>query len=106
MHTQSIADMPVRGSKKAPHTFRGSSSYVNDFIEEYEALCVQNSVAEGREKCTTIWWYCDGHVRSVIEALTSYATHNWTALCKDILKLYDYEEQNLKYKERDLRKFS
>ncbi|KAI1782612.1 hypothetical protein LXA43DRAFT_1068477 [Ganoderma leucocontextum] len=49
-NTRTKADMPLRGSKKAPKTFTGKPHRVKEFLENYEALLTPNNVTDQEDK--------------------------------------------------------
>ncbi|KAL6309969.1 hypothetical protein BKA93DRAFT_814325 [Sparassis latifolia] len=71
--TRSVHDMPVRGGKQAPRTFK-----------DYDALLSFNQV---------------------IETLSDYKTPNWDNLKAEILKIYDSERNERRFKHTDLKDF-
>ncbi|KDQ57381.1 hypothetical protein JAAARDRAFT_130071 [Jaapia argillacea MUCL 33604] len=106
MATHTIADVLAQGTKNAPRTFRGDSDHVEEFLEDYKLLCTQYNITTDKEKCRMVRRYCARQVKRVIEALTSYGDEKWADLKKDIMKLYDHEDESLRYRERDLRRLS
>ncbi|KAL6309072.1 hypothetical protein BKA93DRAFT_715465, partial [Sparassis latifolia] len=102
---RSVHDMPVRGGKQAPRTFKDQSSQVKDFLEDYDALLSFNQVTDNGLKCKTIGRYCSRAVREVIETLSDYKTPNWDNLKAEILKIYDSERNERWFKRTDLKDF-
>ncbi|KAI0080207.1 hypothetical protein K474DRAFT_1590457, partial [Panus rudis PR-1116 ss-1] len=103
---RSILDMPVRGSRKAPKTFKGQSSYVTEFLAEYEDLLSHYNVTNDGDKCKTLLRYCSRVVKEVVETLDSFISSDWDGLKTDLVTIYDKEKQDLKYKKRDLKVFT
>ncbi|TFY69703.1 hypothetical protein EVJ58_g263 [Rhodofomes roseus] len=64
---RTIQDMPLRGSKYAPKTFKGQYWYVEEFIDDFEALLQVNNVSSDKDKVKLILRYCGQEVREVIE---------------------------------------
>lgn len=104
--TRSTADLPVRGSKDAPKTFKGKYSQVEHFVRHYERLLNKYRIISDADKCECIIEYCSSDVGNFIRASTHYAKKNWPRLKHEILKYYDAERARKKYKPSDVRNYS
>lgn len=105
-YVSSVLTMPIPGARLAPEKFRGEFHKVKEFILHYERLCVQNNVSVDSEKCETLLRYCSKREKHTIMNIPSYVSQNWTQLRTDILKLYDADLDNKRYKVKDIRNFS
>ncbi|KAJ7109525.1 hypothetical protein C8R44DRAFT_635591, partial [Mycena epipterygia] len=94
-------DMPIRGSKEAPKTFKGKHTEVLHFIQHYDRLLSKCRVTD-KEKCEYILEYCSADVQNVVQAMDSFYKNKWTKLRKEILKFYDAERAAQKYKPSDV----
>lgn len=99
-------NLPLPGGKQAPKKFTGDYDQVQSFIDTYERLLNYHRVTIAGDRCRYILPYVSRRVREVIEALPSYQTGNWTTLRQDILRLYDADQWNARYKKRDLESFT
>ncbi|KAJ7604374.1 hypothetical protein DFH06DRAFT_1349509 [Mycena polygramma] len=99
-------DMPVRGSKEAPRTFRGRHTEVQLFIDHYDHLLNKCRVTDGRERCEFILNYCTIDVQNVIRTMESFQRRQWLKLRREILKYFDAERALQKYKPADVKKFA
>lgn len=79
------------GSKLAPEKFRGDFHKVQDFIQHYECLCIQNNVVLDSEKCDTLLRYCLKKERQTIKNIEGFLAQNWNLLKQQILNLYDVD---------------
>ena len=104
MTNRTIQDMPLKGSKHAPKTFKGQYYYVKEFIEDYEALLTTNNVTLDNDKVKLILRYCSYPVVEVIETLPHYTTPNWEDLKKELLSIYDSDQLDQRYKRKHLQK--
>ena len=98
----SILTMPLPDSKAAPEKFKGRYSKIRSFIIHYELLLEQNNVLSDRDKCELITRYCSRKVTEFVQALPSYTEKKWGKLRDDLLKYYDADLDNKKYKIKDL----
>lgn len=96
-----ILTMPLPDSKSAPEKFKGKYSKIRAFIIHYELLLEQNNVAE-KDKCDLVTRYCSRKVTEFIQALSSYSNKDWPGLKADLLKYYDADLDNKKYRIKDL----
>jgi hypothetical protein len=99
-------DLPVRGAKDAPKTFRGRYTEVQLFLDHYEKLLNKCRVTADREKCESILMYCSVDVQNVIQAMESYEYHRWSRLKRDILRQFDAERVFQKYKPADVERYA
>lgn len=95
-------DMPIRGSREAPKTFKGKHTEVLHFIQHYDRLLSKCRVTDDKEKCEYILEYCSADVQNVVQAMDSFPKNKWTRLRKEILKFYDAERAAQKYKPSDV----
>ena len=98
----SILTMPLPETKAAPEKFKGRYNKIKSFIIHYELLLEQNNVFAERDKCELITRYCSRPVTEFIQALPSYFEKKWEKLKADLLKYYDADLDNKKYKVKDL----
>ncbi|KAJ3503914.1 hypothetical protein NLJ89_g8222 [Agrocybe chaxingu] len=101
---QGLHNMPIRGTKNAPKTFKGRYTEVDRFIEHYERLIQQYGLVTDSDKCKGLLEYCSEKVRSFLETDISCRvnTYNWNDLKKLILKYYDAERYTARFKPSDL----
>ena len=98
----SILTMPLPETKAAPEKFRGRYNKIKSFLTYYELLLEQNNVLGEKDKCELVTRYCSRLVTEFIQALPSYSEKKWEKLKTDLLKYYDADLDNKKYKIRDL----
>jgi len=98
----SILTMPLPETKAAPEKFRGRYNKIKSFLIHYELLLEQNNVLGEKDKCELVTRYCSRKVTEFIQALPSYSDKKWENLKADLLKYYDADLDNKKYKVRDL----
>ncbi|KAJ7612798.1 hypothetical protein DFH06DRAFT_1344885 [Mycena polygramma] len=99
-------DMPVRGSKEAPKTFKGKHTTVQLFVEHYDHLLNKCRVTMEKEKCEFILSYCSIDVQNVLRTMEGYRARDWARLRKEILRHFDAERALQKYKPADVKKFA
>ncbi|KAJ7772524.1 hypothetical protein DFH07DRAFT_733676, partial [Mycena maculata] len=104
-YIRTVRDMPLRGGKNAPPTFRGKYSEVDQFILHYEKLLFQNNVTDHGERCESILQYCSRKVQEFVKASTPNPP-NWPALKDAILKYYDSERAQSTYRPSDVVNFA
>ena len=94
--------LPIAGSKAAPRKFKGKYSEVKNFVQHYEKLCALKRVISDKDKIENITQYCSRDVREFLEGLSSYKGNNWVKFSEDILKYYDADRDEKRYKIKDL----
>ena len=94
--------MPLPDTKVAPEKFRGRYTRIRSFLIHYELLLEQHNVHSDKDKCDLIIRYCSRKVTEFIQALTSYGDKKWDKLKEDLLKYYDADLDNKKYRIGDL----
>ncbi|KAJ7741279.1 hypothetical protein B0H16DRAFT_1862036 [Mycena metata] len=99
-------DMPVRGSKDAPKTFRGKYTSVQRWVDHYEQLINKCRIVDEKERCMNILSYCSIDVQNAIQTMESYQRPKWTRLKKDLLRHYDAERVYQKYKPTDVERYA
>ncbi|KAJ7050468.1 hypothetical protein C8F01DRAFT_1263929, partial [Mycena amicta] len=99
-------DMPVPGSKEAPRTFRGKYHEVERFIRHIEQLFTKNRVTDDKERCTLVMDYCSTNVQNVIRMMEYYRTPRWAGLRREILRMFDAERTQHKYRPVDVVSFA
>ncbi|KAJ7087900.1 hypothetical protein C8R44DRAFT_650003 [Mycena epipterygia] len=99
-------DMPIRGSKEAPKTFRGKHTEVQRFIDHFELLLNKCRVTDDQEKCEQVLNYCTVDVQNVIQTMEGYEQRKWSKLRKEILKQFDAERALQKYKPADVERYA
>lgn len=95
-------DMPIRGSKDAPRTFKGKHTEVQPFLDHFELLLNKCRVTDDKEKCACLLKYCSIEVQNVIQTMECFHQHKWSRLRKELLKHYDAERALQKYKPADV----
>jgi len=100
-----LAQMPVRGEKKAPKTFRGHFKQVTPFIDHYNHLLECNNVRTDKDKCHGILEYCSQKVKDFIQINPHYLTPNWSKLQQEILNAYDAERMDTRIRPQDFYAF-
>jgi hypothetical protein len=98
----SILTMPLPDTKAAPEKFRGRYTRIKSFLIHYELLLDQNNVLSDKDKCELVTRYCSRKVTEFIQALPSYTDKKWANLKDDLLKYYDADLDNKKYRVKDL----
>ncbi|PPQ81525.1 hypothetical protein CVT26_010862 [Gymnopilus dilepis] len=90
------AGMPVKGSSKAPRTFKGHYTEIQPFLKHLEHLYVQHGVTTDSQKVDLILDYCNRHVRDFIKTTEGYRNKNWNQLKDKLLNAFDADcnEQN------------
>ncbi|KAJ7016514.1 hypothetical protein C8F04DRAFT_1281195 [Mycena alexandri] len=99
-------DMPIRGSKEAPKTFRGKYTDVQRWVDHYEQLLNKCRITNEQEKCENILAYCSIDVQNVIQTMESFERSRWPRLRKEILRHFDAERVYQKYKPADVEKYA
>ncbi|KAF9526833.1 hypothetical protein CPB83DRAFT_740099, partial [Crepidotus variabilis] len=101
--------MPVRGSKNAPKTFQGKSSTVLRFIDHVERLFALHHIVNNDDRCNAILDYVTTKVADFIRISAHFPTAiipgDWDELRDEILKYYDADRQQSRYKPADLQAF-
>ena len=92
-----LAQMPIRGHKNAPETFRGNYKHVAKFIEHYNRL----HVISEKDKCHGILEYCHQNVKDFIQINPHYLSPNWKTLQEEILNAYDADHMNSRIRPKD-----
>ena len=98
----SILTMPLAETKFAPEKFSGRYNKIKPFLIHYELLLEQNNVLSDKDKCELVSRYCSRKVTEFIQALPTYSEKKWDKLKEDLLKYYDADLDNKKYRTRDL----
>src|SRR3981081_183113 len=75
-----LAQMPLRGDRKAPRTFKGHYWKVARFIDQYEQLLNAHQVVSDEDKCRGILEYCSQKVEDLITSCPSYIGADWDSL--------------------------
>lgn len=99
---RTIADMPMRGTKEAPRTFKGKYTEVENFINHYERLLLKNQVISNKDRCEYITEYCSTNVSHFIRGSSHYNNPNWHALKTELLKYYDADRAKQRYRPSDM----
>jgi hypothetical protein len=100
-----LYNMPLSNSKQAPKIFKGSYHKVRSFIKHYIRLLDQHQVVTESDKCSGILEYCSQKVKDFIRSSSHYQTPDWTRLQAEILKYYDAERDDSRYRVADLTSF-
>ena len=93
----SYIDLPAKGDKKAPPTFKGSHRDWERFIEHYIHICAKIKLTDDREKCLGLLQYCSVRVADYIENLEEYVSKDFDALIKKLAWQYDSERKKGEY---------
>ncbi|KAJ7615069.1 hypothetical protein DFH06DRAFT_1343921 [Mycena polygramma] len=99
---RTVLDMPLRGSRDAPKTFRGHHSEVEYFIAHYDRLLVKFHVTDPEDQCRLILDYCATDVQGFIRASKYYQQNKWSKLRNEILQCYDADKAISRYKPSDI----
>ena len=86
---KTINDLPLRGAKNAPKTFKGKYEKVQVFFQEVEAACTSLGITNSADKCVAVVRYCSRAVHSVIEGLAEYKKKDYDALKDKLTFIYD-----------------
>jgi hypothetical protein len=100
-----LAQMPVRGTKHAPPTFKGEYRRVSRFIDHYTHLLQYYQVTSDYDKCKGILEYCSQDVEDFIVACPDFINPKWEALKNEILKYYDAERMETRIQLSDFVRF-
>ena len=100
-----LLQMPLRGSKNAPETFKGNYKHVETFIDHYNRLLNYYHVTSEADKCHGILEYCSLNVKDYIQTNPHFLAPNWSQLQKDILNVYDAERMKSRIKPKDFYTF-
>jgi hypothetical protein len=96
-----LAQMPIRGNKNAPATFKGNYKYVETFIDHYNRLLDYYHVVSDSDKCRGILEYCNQNVKDFIQINPHYLTPNWDQLQTEILNAYDADRMNSRIRPKE-----
>jgi hypothetical protein len=103
-HTLTIADMPMNcRAKGAPRKFRGNYKEVVSFLRDYELLLAKCSVNLDENKCALLERYVSESVWEVVEGLPAYEVKDWEALKTALKSLFNAQQMEHKYVEKDLK---
>jgi hypothetical protein len=97
--TRSVLDMPLRGSKDAPKTFRGHHSEIEYFIAHYDKLLVKFRVTDPYDCCECGLDYCSTEVQG--RASEHYQNKNWPKLRRELLRCYNADRPTSQYTPSD-----
>jgi hypothetical protein len=90
-------------TKGAPREFRGNYKEVVSFLRDYELLLAKCSVNLGENKCALLERYVSESVWEVIEGLPAYEVKDWEALKTALKSLFNAQQMEHKYVEKDLK---
>jgi hypothetical protein len=96
-----LAQMPIKGSKNAPETFKGGYKHVTPFIDRYNHLLEYYHGTSDEDKCRGILEYCSQSVKDFIQINPYFLAPNWAKLQDEILNAYDAERMNFRICSRD-----
>ncbi|KAJ6504335.1 hypothetical protein C8R47DRAFT_1248401 [Mycena vitilis] len=99
---RTVLDMPLRGSRDAPKTFRGHHSEVEYFIAHYDRLLVKFHVNDPEDQCRLILDYCATDVQGFIRASKYFQQNRWPKRRIEILQCYDTDKAISRYKPSDI----
>ncbi|KAJ3487225.1 hypothetical protein NLI96_g3697 [Meripilus lineatus] len=102
---RTVNDMPPRGSKHAPKTFKGQAIYLQEFLNDLEALFQYNNVGTDDDKVKMLARYCNHSVKELLETLNDYIAPNFDQLKAELKKIYDYQKVELRYNKKNLKEF-
>jgi len=97
--------LPLPRERNAPKKFKGKYYEVTPFIEHYSRLLDQFHVTSDADRCKGILQYCSEKVQDFIHASQYYQNPDWTLLEAEILKYYDADRNEQKYRLADLTNF-
>ncbi|PPQ76829.1 hypothetical protein CVT26_002425 [Gymnopilus dilepis] len=101
-HLTGPAAMPIRGSSKAPKTFRGHYSRVEQFLNHLDRLFTHHQVISDADKVELILDYCSTAVQNFIKTTEGYKLHNWAKLKKTLKESFDADRKETRYDIGDL----
>jgi len=101
-----IGTLPARFTKGAPAKFKGRSSEVHDFLDQYEDLCTIRKITSDHDKVRGLWRYCSCEVKGYLEVQTEYITPDWDQLKAKIIKMYDADKTRQFYNLHDVHQFA
>ncbi|KAJ3870995.1 hypothetical protein F5051DRAFT_488235 [Lentinula edodes] len=85
--TKGPAYMPAPGPTRAPDKFKGNSSQLRDFLEEFEGHAAAQELTDD-EKVRSILKYVDGMTRSYWKTLDSYEEQDWEKMKTELFDAY------------------
>ena len=101
-NTKTINDLPLRGAKNAPKTFKGNYEKVYEFFYEIEAACTSLKITDSIDKCAAVVRYSSRKVVEVIEGLPEYKRKDYDALKKKIIFTFDGARTEVKFRVADI----
>ncbi|KAF8575604.1 hypothetical protein K439DRAFT_1369571 [Ramaria rubella] len=79
--------MPVPGTSKAPNTFDGDDSELEDFLDHFETLADAAKLKE-QEHIIQIGKYATRKQQNLFEVLEGYDPADWNTFKKSLADLY------------------
>ncbi|KAJ3858706.1 hypothetical protein EV359DRAFT_17597, partial [Lentinula novae-zelandiae] len=97
--------MPAPGLTRAPDKFKGNSSQLRDFLEEFEGHAVAQELTDN-EKVRSILKYVDGMTRSYWKTLDSYEERDWEKMKTELFDAYPGARKGHRYTVKGLLKLA
>jgi len=97
-NTKTINNLPLRGAKNAPKTFKGNY----EKVYEIEAACTSLKITNSIDKCAAVVRYSSRKVVEVIEGLPEYKLKDYDALKKKIIFTFDGARTEVKFRVADI----
>ncbi|KAJ3884972.1 hypothetical protein GG344DRAFT_59937 [Lentinula edodes] len=97
--------MPAPGSTRAPDKFKGNSSQLRDFLEEFEGHAVAQELTDD-EKVRSILKYVDGMTRSYWKTLDGYEERDWVKMKTELFDAYPGAKKGHRYTVKGLLKLA
>src|ERR1700742_2372985 len=95
-------DLPLKGAKNAPKTFKGKYEKVHTFFREVETACASLGINDPADQCIAVVRYCSQSVNNVIEGLAEYRKKDYNGLKSKLTFIYDAERSEVKYRIADI----
>ncbi|KAJ4484317.1 hypothetical protein C8J55DRAFT_411932, partial [Lentinula edodes] len=97
--------MPAPGSTRAPDKFKGNSSQLRDFLEEFEGHAVTQELTDD-EKVRSILKYVDGMTKSYWKTLDGYEERDWAKMKTELFDAYPGAKKGHRYTVKGLLKLA
>ncbi|KDR84200.1 hypothetical protein GALMADRAFT_205918 [Galerina marginata CBS 339.88] len=89
--------MPIKGSNKAPKTFKGHYAAVEQFLTHLDRLFAQHQIHNDADKVKLILDYCSSSVQSFIRTTAGFREKKWDMLKSKLMTAYDAERNETIY---------
>jgi len=98
--------LPSARDKSAPLIFTGRSSEVEDFLSDFEDVCVKYRITSDKAKVKGVLKYCAQAVKRYIQVQEEYIKHDWEGLKKVFLHMYDADGYQSQFTIGDVHSFA